>query len=117
MSPHELLAVVMLGVGVFFIAIGAIGFMRFPDVFSRLHVTGVVDTLGAPLIMLGVAIYLGPRLVSVKLLLGIGFLIVTSPLLGHLLARAALEGGHGPQLVEDDTGSHRVAAGSEGARR
>lgn len=112
MSALELLSALVLGTGVFFVAIGAIGFIRLPDVFCRLHVTGVVDTLGAPMIMLGAAIYLGAQLVSIKLLLGIGFLIITSPLLGHLLARAALESGHKPRRLEDDTGPHRIVTGN-----
>lgn len=90
MTPHEWLVAVVLGVGLFFVAIGALGFVRLPDVFCRLHVTGVVDTLGAPMIMLGAAIYLGAQLVAIKLLLGILFLVVTSPLLGHLRWRGRL---------------------------
>lgn len=104
MSAVELVAALVVGVGVFFVAIGALGFMRLPDVFCRLHVTGVVDTLGAPMIMLGAAIHLGAQLVSAKLLFAIAFLVVTSPLLGHLLARAALEAGHQPRIIEDDAG-------------
>lgn len=87
--------------GVFFLLVAAIGFVRLPDVFSRLHVTGVIDTLGAPLVLLGTAVFLGFELVSLKLLLGIIFLTVTSPLVGHLLARAALEAGHEPGVLED----------------
>lgn len=97
----DAVAVLMLFTGVFFLVVGAIGFMRLPDVFCRLHVTGVVDTLGAPLIMLGTAVYLGPQLVSLKLVLATLFLTVTSPLVGHLLARAALEAGHEPGVIED----------------
>lgn len=100
MSPHEVLAAVAIGIGLFFVAIGAIGFLRLPDVFCRLHVTGVVDTLGAPMIMIGAAIYLGGFLAA-KLVLGVLFLVLTSPFLGHLLARAALEAGHEPIVFED----------------
>lgn len=82
--------------GCFFLVVGAVGIVRLPDVFSRLHVTGVLDTLGVPLVLVGVAVHLGPRLVSAKLVLATVFLAVTSPLVGHLLARAALEAGHEP---------------------
>lgn len=116
MSTVELLSTLVLGTGVFFVAIGAIGFIRLPDVFCRLHVTGVVDTLGAPMIMLGAAIYLGAQLVSLKLLLGIGFLVITSPLLGHLLARAALESGHKPRRLDEDTDTPKAVAGDRQGR-
>lgn len=98
---QNLIAGALIAAGTFFLAVAAIGFARLPDVFCRLHVTGVMDTLGAPVILLGAAIFLGPQLVSLKLLLGIVFLIVSSPLVGHLLARAALEAGHQPGVIED----------------
>jgi multicomponent Na+:H+ antiporter subunit G len=92
---------VLLAAGVFFLVVGAIGFARLPDVFCRMHVTGVLDTLGAPLIMFATAVHLGFSLLSLKLILATVFLIVTSPLVGHLLARAALEAGHEPGMIED----------------
>ncbi|MFW6205654.1 MAG: monovalent cation/H(+) antiporter subunit G [Gemmatimonadota bacterium] len=87
--------------GLFFLLVAAIGFVRLPDVFCRLHVTGVIDTLGAPLVLLGTAVFIGAELVSLKLMLAILFLIVTSPLVGHLLARAALEAGHQPGVIDE----------------
>lgn len=109
---QEAVAGVLVVSGIFFLVVAAIGFVRLPDVFSRLHVTGVIDTLGAPLVLLGTAVFLGFELVSLKLLLGIVFLAVTSPLVGHLLARAALEAGHTPRLIDDRSvpPRHRVDA-------
>jgi multicomponent Na+:H+ antiporter subunit G len=98
---QQVIATALVIVGVFFLIVGAIGFVRLPDVFCRLHVTGVLDTLGAPLVMLGAALHLGASLVALKLVLGIVFLAITSPLVGHLLARAALEAGHQPGVIED----------------
>jgi multicomponent Na+:H+ antiporter subunit G len=104
---------VLLAAGLFFLVVGAIGFARLPDVFCRLHVTGVIDTLGAPLVLFGTAVILGASLVSLKLFMGIAFLVVSSPLVGHLLARAALEAGHQPGVIEEGS-EHRW---SEVARR
>lgn len=98
---QSLIAGALIAAGAFFLIVAAIGFARLPDVFCRLHVTGVMDTLGAPVILLGAAISLGPQLVSLKLLIGIVFLIVSSPLVAHLLARAALEAGHEPGVIAD----------------
>jgi multicomponent Na+:H+ antiporter subunit G len=97
----DALVLALLAAGVFFLVVGAIGFARLPDVFCRMHVTGVLDTLGAPLIMFATAVHLGLTLVSLKLILATLFLILTSPLVGHLLARAALEAGHEPGMIED----------------
>lgn len=85
------LGLIMMFAGLFFTLTAAVGFVRLPDVYCRLHITGVLDTMGVPLILLGAAVYLGPGLTSAKLLLCIVFLYGTSPLVGHLLARAALD--------------------------
>lgn len=82
---------VLLAAGVLFVFVAAVGFTRLPDVFSRLHVTGILDTLGAPLMLLGLALASMPSLVSAKLSLALIFLLMTSPLIGHLLSRSALE--------------------------
>lgn len=85
-----LITVVLLVFGLAFMVVAAVGFTRLPDVFCRLHVTGILDTLGAPLVLLAVAVQLLPDLAALKLVLGLLFLLVTSPLVGHLLSRAAL---------------------------
>jgi multicomponent Na+:H+ antiporter subunit G len=110
------IVMLLLGTGLFFLVVGAVGFIRLPDVFCRLHVTGVLDTLGAPLIMLATAIYIGFHIEALKLVLATIFLAVTSPLVGHLLARAALEAGHRPGVIEE--GAEYVAyAGRQAERR
>lgn len=92
-------ALVLLGLG--FALVAAVGFVRLPDVFSRLHVTGILDTMGAPLILLGMAVHLGPTLTAGKLVLALVFLYTTSPLVGHLLSVAAMESGYEPSLATD----------------
>jgi multicomponent Na+:H+ antiporter subunit G len=101
MTIQSVLTTLLLAAGIFFVAVAAIGFRRLPDVFCRLHVMGVIDTLGAPLILLAAAVYLGPQLAAGKLVLGLVFIAITSPLVGHLLARAALEAGHEPGVIEN----------------
>jgi multicomponent Na+:H+ antiporter subunit G len=101
MTVQEVIAAFFVVTGSFFLIVATIGFARLPDVFCRLHVTGVIDTLGAPLVLFGTAVFLGAQLVSLKLLLAIAFLVASSPLVGHLLARAALEAGHQPGVIEE----------------
>ncbi len=88
-----LLVAVLFAAGVFFQAVGALGLVRFPDVFSRQHVVCITDTLGAPLVLLGAAVAEGPTLVAAKLCLAVLLAFVTGPLVSHMLARAALEAG------------------------
>lgn len=87
----DVAACALIAAGLGFVLVAAVGFTRLPDVFSRLHVTGILDTLGAPLVLLGVALFSLPSLVSGKLTLALVFLLMTSPLIGHLLSRSALE--------------------------
>lgn len=98
----QVLVVVALGIGIFFQLVAAVGLVRFRDVLSRQHVTGVLDTLGVPFVLLAAALHLGPTLASGKLLLAIGFLYLTSPLVGHLLSRAAIEAGCSPDSDGED---------------
>lgn len=100
MMVQSILAGALMVTGLFFMVVGAIGFVRLPDVFSRLHVTGILDTLGAPLVLLAAAVYLGPTLVSLKLMMGLVFLTVSSPIVAHLLARSALAAGHEPEVID-----------------
>ncbi len=94
----DLLSWVSLMAGSTFLIIGAIGLIRFPDFFTRLHATSVVDTLGCILIMLGLMLQAGLSIVTVKLLLIVIFILFTSPTAAHALAKAALHGGVKPLL-------------------
>lgn len=85
--------------GVFMI-VGAIGLLRMPDVFTRMHATAVSDTLGAGLILFGLMLLAGLSLVTVKLLFLALFFGLMSPVATHAVARAALHAGIKPALVE-----------------
>lgn len=87
--------------GAAFVLIGAIGLLRFPDFFTRLHAVGVCDTMGAGLILAGLMLQGGLSLVTVKLILMFYFMIFTGPTAVHALADAALQGSLKP-LVDDD---------------
>ena len=79
--------------GSFFVVSGGIGLVRMPDFFTRMHPAGVVDTLGAALIVAGLIVQAGPTQVTMKLLLILAFLFFTSPTATHAVAHAALAGG------------------------
>ncbi len=78
--------------------IGGIGMLRFPDFFTRQHASGVTDTLGAFLILLGLALQAGLTLATFKLALIFLFLFFTSPTASHALASAAVHDGVMPLL-------------------
>lgn len=89
-------------IGALFILIGSIisvisayGIIRFPDVYSRAHAATKSSTLAVLLTLVGAFIYflLTEGSVSVRLILGIVFVFITSPTSGHLIIRAAYKSG------------------------
>jgi multicomponent Na+:H+ antiporter subunit G len=96
----DLLSWVCLLAGAAFLLIGAIGVLRFPDFYTRLHAVSVCDTLGAGLVLVGLMLQGGLSLVTVKLLLMFFFMMFTGPTAVHALAQAALQGKLKP-LVDD----------------
>ena len=84
--------------GGFFCVVGAVGLLRMPDFYTRMHAASVIETLGAGLILLGLLLQAGFTLVAVKLLM-VGVLIFfASPTATHALARAAMARGLQPRL-------------------
>ncbi len=89
-------ALVLLGSLV--VLVGLIGVYRMPDFYTRLHAASIVDTLGTMLIILGLVLIAGLSLVSVKLILIMLFILITTPAAAHALAKSALHGKLEPQL-------------------
>lgn len=87
----------LLVAGSFLVVVGALGLLRMPDFYTRLHPAGVTDTLGVDLILLGLMLQAGFSLVTVKLLLVGAFLFFTSPTSTHAIANAALVAGLKPR--------------------
>lgn len=84
--------ILLLGGG-FFAVSGAIGVLRFPDFFARIHAAGVTDTLGAGLILTGLMLQAPDAIALVKLVFILAFALLTSPTATHALAKAAIKGG------------------------
>lgn len=113
----EIASWVFIIAGCFFTLVGAVGVVRLPDVFSRMHGAGMIDTGGAGLILLGLMFQGGFTIVTVKLFLIILFILYTSPATTHALARAALGGGVRPQTGAIKTGSIKTGAPKKGEKQ
>jgi len=87
--------------GSIFVIIGGIGLLRFPDFYTRIHAAGITDTMGAWLILIGLMFSSGWTLVTAKLVMLLIFLVMTSPLASHALAKAAFMRGLRPMLGSD----------------
>jgi multicomponent Na+:H+ antiporter subunit G len=83
-------SIALISLGVFFLLLGAIGILRFPDTYTRMHAAGKCDTLGALLVVSGLAVHHGVSLESAKILFIAVFIFLTSPTSTHAIARAAM---------------------------
>ena len=66
---------------------GVVGVFRFKYALNRLHSAAILDTVGILLMQLGVIVAVGFDVTSLKLLVVIGLLWLTSPVSGHLIGR------------------------------
>lgn len=94
------LIVIFLLIGTFFILSSSIGVIRFPDVYTRLHAATKASTLGIFTLLIATFsyLYVAHDVISGKLLLAILFILLTNPVAGHMLSRAAHKNGVKPLL-------------------
>ena len=79
----------LLLLGCFFMLTGAIGVLRFPNFYARMHAAGITDTLATFLVISGLMLIAGWSLALFKLALIMLFIFFTSPTASHALARSA----------------------------
>jgi multicomponent Na+:H+ antiporter subunit G len=117
------LSVICISIGLLFFLGAAVGLIRFPDFYTRMHAAGKGDTLSTLLIMVGIICYILARAdfsdvgdavatgVVVLKIMGIGaFIMFTSPTSTHALMKAGYEdgikpfkrGGHGDEAKGGD---------------
>ncbi|MBM3249001.1 MAG: Na+/H+ antiporter subunit G [Candidatus Omnitrophica bacterium] len=90
---NETIALIFIIIGITFDLFGCIGLIRLPDVYNRLQASTKCVTLGTCGILLGVLIRFGFTAAGAKALLCIIFLLLTSPVAAHALARGAHKSG------------------------
>lgn len=90
---REILGMVFILIGVTFDFLGVLGLVRLPDVYNRLQAATKCVTFGTAGILLGVFILQGFNNFGFKVLIGIVFIFLTSPVAAHTIARAAHRSG------------------------
>ena len=100
----EILSWVSIVLGSIFTVIGAIGLVRMPELYTRMHAASVTDTLGAGLLIFGMMLQAGLGLVTLKLVFILALFFFTAPVVTHALAQAALHENVKPLLAEDRRG-------------
>lgn len=95
-------------VGGFFLLVGALGMIRLPDFWARLHAASIIDSAGAGLILFGFMLQGGLTFVTVKLVLIVLFLAITGPTATHAVANAAFVVGSRPLNPVEDVSEPKV---------
>lgn len=104
--------VVFLFFGIAFFFGGALGIIRFPDFYSRLHPAGKLDTMGLLMTMSAMALYTlqdftgASLLVALKIMLIVVFVFITSPTATHAIVDAGMRAGLAP-WIKDQKGGPR----------
>ena len=77
-------------IGTLFVAVSALGVLRLPDVYSRMHAVTKASTLGMAGVLAASGIYFGSKgQLPVGELFTIWFIFLTNPVGGHMIARSA----------------------------
>lgn len=102
---------ILLVAGAAFGLLAAVGVLRLPDLYSRMHAASKAGIVGTGLIFVGIAVVSLDGAIILRAAIGILFLVLTTPVSAHLLARAAYFVGYRPSELtvlnemEDNTGT------------
>ncbi len=89
----EVIGLVLIGLGLAFDVFGCLGLVRLPDVYNRLQAATKCVTLGTCSILFGTFLIVGFTSAGFKALLCLVFLVMTSPVAAHAVARGAHRSG------------------------
>lgn len=103
MTIISLLSDICLLLGGIFTLTGAVGLLRLPSFYTRLHAASVTESLAAPLLIMGIILDTGFTLDAIKLVLIIIIMVVSNPTITHALCRAAAHGGNTPEMESKNT--------------
>ncbi len=85
----EAITAFLLLFGATLMLLAAVGILRMPDVFTRMHAATKTSSLGAGTMFLAVAVFYGELGIVSRSLLVMAFLFLTIPVSAHMIARAA----------------------------
>jgi len=100
----EMISGALMLIGSIFYFVGTLGIIRFPDLYTRLQAATLPVVIGAAGIAFGVILLEGMSAASAKTFLTVVFLLLTSPVASHAIARAGYFSGVKmcPQSVVDE---------------
>lgn len=79
--------------GTFFMFVAAIGLLRLPDLYTRMHAVTKAGTLGIGLVLLSAAVSFADVSVATRAFVALLFVLSTAPVSAHMIGRAGYLGG------------------------
>jgi multicomponent Na+:H+ antiporter subunit G len=76
-----------------FALLAAVGVLRMPDVFTRMQASTKASTLGLACLLIGAAVQLGDVASFIRVASIGAFVLLTTPVSGHVIARASYFSG------------------------
>ena len=108
----QYVAGVLVLVGALFCALAGLGILRFVDIYTRLHAASKAGTLGVGLLFIAVVFASFDITLIIRAVGGLLFVVMTSPLAAHLLARAALRTDMSVKVIDMTNGAEVGSADS-----
>lgn len=107
---QNILSATSLIAGIFFMTTGSIGIVRLPDFYARTHAVSKSDTLGIAFSILGLVIYFGLSIITIKLIFILILVLLANPIGTHALGRAAYKNNYKPVLTGKSERRHHDLA-------
>lgn len=106
--PVAIFVAIMLVAGGLFSLLAAVGVVRLPDVYTRMHAASKAGTVGSGLMLIAAGVHGGDFATFARAFAGFVFFILTAPVAAHLVAKAAHQAGYrlSRRTVCDDLRDH-----------
>ncbi len=111
MTPRDIAIVVFILAGCGFMLVSAIGIVRLPDVFARMHAAGKASTVGVSGLLLAAGLFFYDEFLMLRMLALIALIFATAPIATTAMARAAYRTGPRKRkhLRYDEMAAERMA--------
>jgi len=104
----DILIQVLLYISAAFMVLGAIGMLRFPDLYTRIHAATMITVGGVCFSLLILAVTTFWNVYTVRIIIITIFTLITSPTISHALANSAYKIDIKPKRIVKNEMSQRV---------
>lgn len=97
MSVNEIIGSIIIIAGIGFQLFGIYGITRYQDFYVSLAISSLIDSAGLVTILLGLIVFMGPSMASLKIGFILFLMLLLNPLSNHILGRGAHSSNYNPE--------------------